>query len=403
MDERKEFFRDLAALRARRGLSLAEIAERTQFPVDTLAAVESGPEVPPLPALEAYLRGCGEPLATWEDRWRQLDQGTAAVVASDGDLPVREAGTSPLASAGAALAGAAAAGGAAYTIKRLGNGGSRKRLPGTSRPGAASWPAAVPRRRVSALRYAAAAGAAVLLAGGGVALLAWGHTAGHRGVAGAAPRSAGPRAAGVPTAGPPSAGGGARSAPANGARPHRPSGSPGRRPAAALREVAGVGCPQHSVTFADAPTGPGWTASDGGWSGDGCDGSAVWTMDPNGNQPVPSALTWKFGLAAGVSHCTLAVFVPTVNALGVGEYAVSTGAAATVSVAVSQAAAAGQWVTLGSYPVRGSSLQIQVAPAVGAAPTGEPGPGAHGHGHIAGQGPGHNSAIAASAAMAACG
>ena len=151
MDERKEFFRDLAALRARRGLSLAEIAERTQFPADTLAAVESGPEVPPLPALEAYLRGCGEPLATWEDRWRQLDQGTAAVVASDGDLPVREAGTSPLASAGAALAGAAAAGGAAYTIKRLGNGGSRKRLPGTSRPGAASWPAAVPRRRVSAL------------------------------------------------------------------------------------------------------------------------------------------------------------------------------------------------------------------------------------------------------------
>ena len=126
-------------------------------------------------------------------------------------------------------------------------------------------------------------------------------------------------------------------------------------------------------------------------------------MDPNGNQPVPSALTWKFGLAAGVSHCTLAVFVPTVNALGVGEYAVSTGAAATVSVAVSQASAAGQWVTLGSYPVWGSSLQIQVAPAVGAAPAGDPGPGAHGHGHIAGQGPGHNSAIAASAAMAACG
>ena len=230
MDERKEFFRDLAALRARRGLSLAEIAERTQFPADTLAAVESGPEVPPLPALEAYLRGCGEPLATWEDRWRQLDQGTAAVVASDGDLPVREAGTSPLASAGAALAGAAAAGGAAYTIKRLGNGGSRKRLPGTSRPGAASWPAAASGRRVPALRYAAAASAAVLLAGGGVALLAWGHTAGHRGVAGAAPRSAGPRAAGVPTAGPPSAGGGARSAPAHGARPHRPSGSPGRPP-----------------------------------------------------------------------------------------------------------------------------------------------------------------------------
>jgi hypothetical protein len=124
-------------------------------------------------------------------------------------------------------------------------------------------------------------------------------------------------------------------------------------------------------------------------------------MDPNGNQPVPSALTWKFGLAAGVSHCTLTVFVPTLNALGVGEYAVSTGATATVSVAVSQAAAAGQWVTLGSYPVQGSSLQIQLAPATG--PTGEPGPGAHGRSHVTGQGPGHNSAIAASAARAACG
>ena len=389
MDERIEFFRDLAALRARRGLSLAEIAERTQFPADTLAAVESGPEAPPLPALEAYLRGCGVPLAAWEDRWRQLDQGAAPVVACDGDLPVREAGTSPLAAAGAALAGAADAGGAAYTIKRLGNGGSRKRLPGMSRPRAASWPAAASRRRVPALRYAAAASAAVLLAVGGVALLAWGHAAGHRGIAGAAPRSAGAPTAGAPSAGAaplprgrppqvrqcgaPPIGDGARSAPAHGARPHRPSGSPGRRPAAARREVAGVGCPQHSVTLADAPTGPGWTASDGGWGGDGCDGSAVWTMDPNGNQPAPSALTWTFGLAAGVSHCTLAVFVPTVNALGVGEYAVSTGAAATVSVAVSQAAAAGQWVTLGSYPVRGSSLQIQVAPAVGAAPAGAPG------------------------------
>jgi hypothetical protein len=124
-------------------------------------------------------------------------------------------------------------------------------------------------------------------------------------------------------------------------------------------------------------------------------------MDPNGNQPVPSSLTWKFGLAAGVSHCTLAVFVPTLNALGVGEYAVSTGATATVSVAVSQAAVAGQWVTLGSYPVRGSSLQIQLAPAPGR--TGEPGPGAHGRGHATGQSPGHNSAIAASAAQASCG
>ena len=169
-------------------------------------------------------------------------------------------------------------------------------------------------------------------------------------------------------------------------------------------QVAGIGCPRGNVVVADAPTGPGWTASDGGWTGDGCDGSAVWTMDPNGNQPVPSALTWKFGLTTGVSHCTLAVFVPTRNALGVGQYAVFTDAGTAVAdialVAVSQAAVAGQWVTLGSYPVRGTSLEIQVAPAAGT--TGAPGPGAHGRNHVTGQGPGQNSAIAASAARAAC-
>ena len=419
-DERAGFFRDLRALRARRGLSLADIAGRTRFPADTLAAVESGPGLPPLPALEAYLRGCGEPLAAWEDRWRQLDQldraaaaAAAAAIADGGDLPVREAGTSPLAAAGAALAGAPASPGQApYTIKRLGAGSARNR-----RPAAGSAPKRRPgagRRRIPALRFAAAAGAAALAATGGVALLAWGHTdggladgghaarghpaGGHRGVASAAPRVPGGK---QPTAMPP------RSAPPGGP----PGGAPRSRPVAAVLEVAGIGCPQDSVTVANAPAGPGWTASDGGWTRDGCDGSTVWTMDPTGTQPAPSALTWKFGLAAGVSHCTLAVFVPTRNALGVGEYAVFNGDATTAadiaSVAVSQATADGQWVTLGSYPVRGTTLEIQVAPSAGTAgvpgPGAGAGPGAHGRQPAAAQGPGHNSAIAASAAMAACG
>src|ERR1700758_333310 len=77
----------------------------------SLAAVESGPDVPPLPALEAYLRGCGEPLAAWEDRWRQLGQGAAAVAGSGEDLPVREAGMSPLAAAGTAAAAGSEGGG----------------------------------------------------------------------------------------------------------------------------------------------------------------------------------------------------------------------------------------------------------------------------------------------------
>jgi hypothetical protein len=174
--------------------------------------------------------------------------------------------------------------------------------------------------------------------------------------------------------------------------------------AAALTEVAGIGCPQGNVVVANAPTGPGWTASDGGWTGDGCDGSAVWTMDPNGKQPVPSTLTWQFGLTAGVSHCTLAVFVPTRKALGVGQYAVFAGPGTTAAdialVAINQAAAAGQWVTLGSYPVQGTWLEIQVAPAAGTA--GTPDPGDHGHKHDKGKGHGQDSAIAASAARAAC-
>ena len=445
-DARAGFFRDLRALRTRRGLKLVDIAERTLFPADALADVESGPELPSLPALEAYLRGCGEPLAGWEDRWRQLDQAAAAGAAGAGELPVREAGTSALAAAGASAGQAAAAFGVAYPLRRPGR---RKRPSGASR------------QRLPALVYTAAAGVTVLLAAGGLALLAWSHGAGgHRGPAITAPRSTGAPAPGTSSTGRqpgaggngaggngPGTGGNGPGAGGNGpgatpvrsarlhsttvvphpqaaaadvgttaadvgtaaAQPGAAAADPGTaaaqpQAAAALTEVAGIGCPQGNVVVANAPTGPGWTASDGGWTGDGCDGSAVWTADPNGKQPVPSTLTWKFGLTAGVSHCTLAVFVPSRNALGVGQYAVFTDAGTAVAdialVAVSQAAVAGQWVTLGSYPVRGTSLEIQVAPAAGT--KGAPGPGAHGRNHVTGQGPGQNSAIAASAARAAC-
>ena len=364
-DARAGFFRDLRALRTRRGLRLADIAERTRFSADTLADVETGPELPSLPALEAYLRGCGEPLAAWEDRWRQLDQDPTAVIADGEGPPTVEMAAGPAIAAGA----------------------SRWRGP--------------------TLVYAAAAGATALLATGGLALRAWSHGAGgQRRPTVTAQRSTGAPAPGTDSTIPRSASGGNGPGvtPAPTARLHSASVVPRPQAAAARLEVAGIGCPRGGVVVANAPTGPGWTPSDGGWTGDGCDGSAVWTMDPNGNQPVPSALTWKFGLTAGVSHCTLAVFVPTRNALGLGRYAVfagaGTAAADIASVTVSQATAAGQWVTLGSYPVRGTSLEIQVAPAAG--PAGAPGPGAHGHNHVTGQGPGQNSAIAASAAKAAC-
>lgn len=111
-------------------------------------------------------------------------------------------------------------------------------------------------------------------------------------------------------------------------------------------------------------------------------------MDPNGNQPVPSTLTWRFSPPAGASWCTLAVFVPLQNALGVSDYSVSAGPPATGQVIdvvpVSQQATAGQWLTLGTFAVSGPSLEITAAPVAGAS------------------GPGHHGAIAASAARARC-
>jgi hypothetical protein len=391
-------------LRTRRGLDLSEIAERTRFPLDTLAAAETGPELPSLPALSAYLRGCGEPLTSWEDRWRRLASGT---VPAGGDLPVRNAGTSPLASAGAAVAGAAVAGTGvpvqppspgkpavpaqpAYTIKRLGH--RRAQRPAIFSRGYAT----------------VAAGAAVaLLAVGGAVLLAANRMPAHRApaVAAASPTPTSP----VSTVSPP-----AQRTPSAGLVPMPRKRSGARGPLAWL-EMAGVGCPHDQddgVVLVDAPTGPGWTVAGGGWTGNGCDGSAVWTMNPNGNQPVSSALTWKFSPTTGVSHCTLAVFVPTRNALGTGNYAIFTGDPGPQSITtipVDQAANAGQWITLGRYPVSGTSLEIQLTPATGTpgppgppGPAGQPGPPGLGRHHVTGVAPGYHAAIAASAASAHC-
>lgn len=96
--------------------------------------------------------------------------------------------------------------------------------------------------------------------------------------------------------------------------------------------------------------------------------------------------------------------MPGENAAGVTVYtvyAVYAGTAAPGSgegtVSVDQAANAGQWVTLGSYPVAGTPLLLQLTPA---APV--PGPPGHGGPGGAAHGAGGNSAVAASAASAAC-
>jgi len=113
-------------------------------------------------------------------------------------------------------------------------------------------------------------------------------------------------------------------------------------------------------------------------------------MNPNGNQPVSSTLTWFFVPAAKATSCTVAVFVPAQNALGVADYAISMGTAGIATVAVDQASAAGQWVTLGRYQVNASPLDVQISPDLATLTA-------------AGSGRGHNSAIAASAASATCG
>lgn len=203
-------------------------------------------------------------------------------------------------------------------------------------------------------------------------------------------------------------------------------------------EVAGVGCPDNQgdgVSLDAASTGPAWTAAAGGWAGNGCNGSSVWTMDPNGNQPSPSTLTWFFHPSARDSACRLGVFVPTQNALGMASYEISDGAVNLGTVPVDQAASAGRWVALGSYPVTGGMLDIQLLPGTatltaatsGNGGKGNSGNGGNGNGPGGGKGggkghggpgpgnatpspgpsispaPGHNAAVAASAARATCG
>jgi len=184
-------------------------------------------------------------------------------------------------------------------------------------------------------------------------------------------------------------------------------------------EVAGVGCPNShndGISLASASTGPGWTMAGGGWTGNGCDGSSVWTMDPNGTSP--STLSWFFSPSMQASSCRLAVFVPSQHALGVGNYQISAGSTSLGSVSIDQAVSAGEWVPLGSYPVTGGMLTVQLQPGTATltAATSANGHGGNGYGNGNGHSghggglatptpspaSGHNAAVAASAARARC-
>ena len=105
--ERAAFLRDLRALRDQAGLQSQELAARAHYPEDTLKTAESGPALPTLPVLEAYVRACGARPAEWEERWRQIMQEPATALElptrapTAGRLPTRTAAFSSAADQGA--------------------------------------------------------------------------------------------------------------------------------------------------------------------------------------------------------------------------------------------------------------------------------------------------------------
>ena len=100
-DDPARFLRELRQLRIEAGLSHAGLAARAHYPCDVVRAAEAGPSLPGLPVLSAYVRACGGVPSEWEDRWRSLTRTPTLTL-----LPVRHAGGSEAATAGA-RAGAA--------------------------------------------------------------------------------------------------------------------------------------------------------------------------------------------------------------------------------------------------------------------------------------------------------
>lgn len=106
-DNNATFLAEFRALRDHAGLDYTELAARAHYPSDVLKKAEAGPGLPGLPILAAYVRACDADVTEWEERWRRLaadaDLGATApdADAEDGGLPVRPAGASPAAKAGA--------------------------------------------------------------------------------------------------------------------------------------------------------------------------------------------------------------------------------------------------------------------------------------------------------------
>ncbi len=113
-DDNRRFLADLRALRDTAALEFDELAARAHYPSDVLKEAESGPSLPTLPILAAYVRACDADVPEWEERWRRLGFEAHA----DPGLPVRPAGASPAAVAGA-RAGVGVAPPESYDAERI--------------------------------------------------------------------------------------------------------------------------------------------------------------------------------------------------------------------------------------------------------------------------------------------
>ena len=96
-DDQARFLADLRALRDGAAIGYDELAARAHYPSDILKEAENGPYLPTLPILAAYVRACEGDVLEWEERWRRV----ANEAAGDPGLPIRPAGASPAAVAGA--------------------------------------------------------------------------------------------------------------------------------------------------------------------------------------------------------------------------------------------------------------------------------------------------------------
>jgi hypothetical protein len=133
-DGKERFLADLRALRDTAALEFDELAARAHYPGDVLKEAECGPALPTLPILVAYVRACDGDVPEWEERWRRLGVESR----DDAGLPVRPAGASPAAVAGA-RAGVSVAPPEAYDAERIravlrgSHGSSDRGAPGAAR------------------------------------------------------------------------------------------------------------------------------------------------------------------------------------------------------------------------------------------------------------------------------